>query len=181
MRVMTSTATRKTGRSEVQGRVTQISRSMGGVPKRAVPQVQISAAGLEGDWQEDRKHHGGPDRAVCLFSADLIEALRQEGHPISAGSTGENVTLGGLDWASLVPGARLRFAQGLCLEVTDYATPCKTIAGSFAGGRFVRIGQKVHPGWSRLYARVLAPGPLAQGDAVTVEPAAGVERSTDPG
>ena len=54
------------------------------------------------------------------------------------------------------------------MEVTSYTAPCKNIAGSFAGGGFKRISQKVHPGDSRLYARVLRPGHLAVGQPVTL-------------
>ena len=41
-----------------------------------------------------------------------------------------------------------------------HAQPCPTIGGSFPAGRFERIAEKVHPGESRLYTRVLTPGTL---------------------
>ena len=84
----------------------QISR--GGVPKLAVERARVTTLGLEGDSQHDTVHHGGPERAVCLFSAEVIEKLRGEGHPIEAGKTGENLTVSGLNWAEVVPGDRLR-------------------------------------------------------------------------
>jgi len=34
----------------------------------------------------------------------------------------------------------------------------------------VRVAQKVHPGWSRLYARVLREGSVQIGDAVSFAP-----------
>ena len=52
--------------------------SDGGVPKRPLPWAQVRAEGIEGDRQEDCRYHGGPDRAVCLYSLDLIEALQGE-------------------------------------------------------------------------------------------------------
>ncbi|MFN9577181.1 MAG: MOSC domain-containing protein, partial [Gemmatimonadota bacterium] len=57
------------------GRIEQVSISPGGVPKRAVSEARVTRDGLVGDWQLDRKHHGGPDRAVCLLSAELIARL----------------------------------------------------------------------------------------------------------
>ena len=54
------------------------------------------------------------------------------------------------------------------MEVTGYAEPCKTIRGSFADANSNRIGQRVHAGWSRLYARVLREGVVRPGDAVRV-------------
>ena len=89
------------------GRVIQVNVSRGGVPKRAVSQAFISATGLENDAQADRRHHGGPDRAVSLYAAELIAALAAEGHPIVPGSTGENLTLEGIDWRALAPGSVL--------------------------------------------------------------------------
>ena len=53
---------------------------------------------VEGDKQNDLKHHGGENRAVCLYSMDLITELKKEGHPIFEGSTGENITIQGQDW-----------------------------------------------------------------------------------
>jgi MOSC domain-containing protein YiiM len=80
-------------------RIVQISLSPGGVPKRAVPSARVTTLGLEGDVQRDREHHGGPERAFCLFSQERIRALQAEGHPVTPGSIGENVTLEGLDWS----------------------------------------------------------------------------------
>src|SRR5215217_2518506 len=124
--------------------ISSLNISPGGVPKRPVAEAEVTANGLRGDDQYNKKHHGGPDRAVCLFSAELIEALRAEGHPIAPGTTGENVTIAGLDWTRVTPGARLRLG-GAEVEVTSYTTPCRTIQGSFADGRFSRISQKSHP------------------------------------
>ncbi|HHN78683.1 MAG TPA: MOSC domain-containing protein [Phycisphaerales bacterium] len=150
------------------GILTQISVSDGGVPKRAVASAVISTEGVLGDRQRDLEHHGGPDRAVCLFSAELIERLREEGHPIEPGSAGENLTITGLDWAGVCPGARLRIGGDVVLEITGYTSPCRTIAGSFAGGDFSRISQKKHPGESRVYAKVVAGGMVRAGDDVRV-------------
>lgn len=151
--------------------ILQVSVSNGGVPKRAVPDAMVTRDGLAGDWQSNRKYHGGPDRAVCLLSAELIAQLASEGHPIAPGTTGENLTVSGLDWPSLVPGVRLSVGDAE-LEVVSYAAPCKTIRASFADERFERISQKTHPGESRVYARVLREGHVRTGDPVRVLPSA---------
>jgi len=147
-------------------RVHQVSVSNGGVPKLAVPLARIDIGGIEGDRQNDLKHHGGPDRAVCLFALEVIERLRGEGHPIGPGTAGENLTLEGLDWPRVVPGARLVFDGGVELEITSYTTPCATIRESFAGLRFARIRQSDHPGESRVYARVVRAGEIFLGEGV---------------
>ena len=149
------------------GTVSSINVSNGGVPKTPRHTAWIDRDGVEGDRQRDRRFHGGPDRAVSIYSLELIEALQGEGHPITAGTIGENLTLAGLDWAEMVPGTHLKIGDVL-LEVTSYTSPCKKIAGSFVDGGFVRVSQKVHPGWSRLYARVLSPGTIMPGDDVSL-------------
>jgi MOSC domain-containing protein YiiM len=78
------------------GTIIQISVSQGGVPKLAVPQAHVTPLGLEGDRQAHPEIHGGPNRAVCLWSLEVITALQQEGHPIAPGCAGENITLAGL-------------------------------------------------------------------------------------
>lgn len=151
------------------GRVAFVNVSDGGVPKCPVPRARLTRSGVEGDRQRNLKHHGGPDRAVCLWSLELIDALRDEGHPVFPGSTGENLTVTGIDWSGVVPGARLRIGTAL-VEVTSYTTPCRTIRASFTLWRTGRISQGRHPGWSRVYARVVEEGEVAAGDPVRVDP-----------
>jgi MOSC domain-containing protein YiiM len=150
----------------MDGRIFQLNRSGGGVPKLGVREAFVDANGLEGDRQRNLRFHGGPERALCLFPLELILELQAEGHPIFPGSAGENVTVAGLEWSRVEPGARLSLGGEALVEITSYTSPCKTIAASFAGGDFKRISQKVRPGHSRLYARVLRPGRVAVGDAV---------------
>lgn len=158
------------GARTVTGRVVQVSTSGGGVPKQAVARARVTAAGVEGDRQGNRTHHGRPWQAVCLWSAEVIAGLRAEGHPIGWGSAGENLTVEGLDWAALRPGTRLLAGSAL-LELTAYAIPCRKNARWFRDGRFRRIAQEVAPGAARLYARVVVDGAVAAGDEVVVEPA----------
>jgi len=146
------------------GTLVSINVSKGGVPKRPLPACVITANGLQGDRQRDLEYHGGPMRAVSLYSQDLIEALQAEGHPISAGTIGENFTLKGVPWAEMIPGARFDIGE-VRLELTDYAAPCNIIAASFRDRRSGRVSQKAHPGWSRLYARVLKEGTVRDGVA----------------
>jgi len=151
-------------------RVHQISVSDGGVPKSPVPEARITVNGVSGDRQRNLEAHGGVDRAVCLFSLDVIEALQAEGHSIKPGASGENLTIAGLEWAELKPGDQLRIGDAVRLEIVKYTEPCRFNAQWFRDGNFNRINQKKHPGWSRLYARVLAEGIVKPGDPVTVEP-----------
>lgn len=146
-------------------RVHQISVSGGGVPKLAVESAVIDESGVVGDAQADRVHHGRPHQALCLFSLEVIERFRIEGHPITPGAAGENITVSGLDWAEVTPGRHMRIGS-VEIEITGYTTPCAKNARWFVDGRFNRMHANTHPGESRVYARVLSGGPIRQGDPV---------------
>jgi MOSC domain-containing protein YiiM len=170
--------------STARGTVVSINTSDGGVPKLPVSEARVTVNGLVGDRQRDRRYHGGPDRAVCLYSLEIIQALQAEGHPIGIGSAGENLTVSGVDWGLMVPGRRVR-AGHVVLELTRYAHPCSNLEPYFRDGTFTRISQKVHPGSGRLYARVLEEGVVRTGDAVEMLDASSIgphaERSIRPG
>jgi MOSC domain-containing protein YiiM len=155
-------------REPSDARIFQINRSNGGVPKLPVSSAQVTEQGLDGDRQRDKRNHGGPQRALCLYSLEQILLLQAEGHPIYPGSTGENVTLSGIDLHALGPGDRLALGGEVIIEITGYAHPCQNISDSFADGNSTRISQKLHPGESRLYARVHSGGELRPGLPVRV-------------
>ncbi|NUP69802.1 MAG: MOSC domain-containing protein [Gemmatimonadaceae bacterium] len=149
------------------GRVTGLQRSAGGVPKLPVERAMVGAGGMEGDRQANRRFHGGPDRALCLYAQERLDALAAAGHPVERGTLGENVTIAGVPWEEVRPGARLRLG-GVEVEVTGYAAPCRKISFGFADGGSSRVGQRSNPGWSRVYVRILSAGELTVGDPVTL-------------
>jgi MOSC domain-containing protein YiiM len=55
------------------------------------------------------------------------------------------------------------------VQVTRYTSPCLNIRAAFSGGDVSRISQKTHPGWSRVYARVLRGGTIRTGEAVRID------------
>ena len=150
------------------GTVTQLSVSNGGVPKLAVDHVEVDFGGVTTDRQGNAKHHGHPFQALCLWSEEVIADLQGAGHPIAAGSAGENITISGLDWASLTMGAQLRVGEVL-MQLSSFAVPCRHQAQWFTDGDYSRLhhdsGQI-----SRLYATVIEPGSIRVDDDVVVEP-----------
>jgi MOSC domain-containing protein YiiM len=131
------------------------------MPKLPVPGAQVTAEGVAGDSQRNRKFHGGPDRAICLYSEELYEFLRDNGIAVSAGQIGENFTTRGLDLASLQPGDRLRVG-GCVVEITAVRVPCSQLRKWGATLPEVIVGRS---GW---VAKVTEPGPVQPGDEITV-------------
>lgn len=64
-------------------------------------------------------------------------------------------------------GSRFDIGDSVVLEVTRYTEPCKQIAASFTK-TFRRIDQRDHPGWSRVYTRVLREGVVRVGQPVRI-------------
>jgi MOSC domain-containing protein YiiM len=149
----------------------QINASKGGVPKHGLVEAHLAELGVEEDAHHNTKVHGGPDRGLCLYSLEKILALQGERHPIFPGAIGENLTIVGLDWERLEPGARLRVGDQVLIEITGYTRPCRKIVPYFLNGDVERVSQQQHPGWSRLYAKVINPGLVRVGDRVEFVPA----------
>ncbi|HUS33523.1 MAG TPA: MOSC domain-containing protein [Kofleriaceae bacterium] len=138
-------------------RIFQLAASQGGVPKLPLREARVTTLGLDVDKQKHKKFHGGPDRALCLFSVEVIEALQAEGHPIYPGSTGENVLISGLDWTKLAEGTRIALGDEVIVALTRTTTPCKQIADSFIGRKFQRLAALHEMRW---YCRVEREGLL---------------------
>ena len=149
------------------GSVTSLQASSGGVPKTAIPHAAVGPGGIEGDGQNSRRHHGRPWQALCLYSADLLEELASEGHPIGPGATGENVTIAGVDWSRMRGGLTIDVGE-VRLRTSSPAAPCHKIGDCFVERHWNRIDHVEQPGWSRWYASVLSGGTIRPGDPVTI-------------
>jgi MOSC domain-containing protein YiiM len=140
----------------------QLNVSGGGMPKRPVLFARVTAGGVDGDRQRNRKYHGGPDRAVCLFSEELYDELRDAGVDMPAGSVGENFTTRGLDLRKLAKGDRLRVGAECVIELTDVRVPCRQLRIWDPDLPELIVGRS---GW---VGRVVAEGVVRPGDAVEV-------------
>ena len=138
----------------------------GGVPKPSVDSIDVRLNGVYGERIRDTKHHGGPKRAVCILSNQTLQFLQQDGHPISGGSTGENLLID-IDEDSLRPGVRLKFDH-VKLEITTPAPPCKTIQESFTDGDFKQLSHKLNPQRTRWYAKVIQEGIIRIDEVVEI-------------
>ena len=138
----------------------------GGVPKPPVDSIDVRLNGVYGEHIRDTKHHGGPKRAVCILSNQTLQFLQQDGHPISGGSTGENLLIE-IEEELLRPGVRLLFTH-VELEITSPAPPCKTIKESFTNGDFKQISHTLNPQRTRWYAQVIQEGIISVDEIVEI-------------
>ena len=147
--------------------------ALSGIDKRPVPRrVQVGTLGLGGDHIVNRKHHGGPDQAVYLYSLEDYEAFapvlmeRGLGKVPAPGTFGENLTIQGLESAGVRIGTRLTIGE-LVLEITAPRIPCDKLAARMGDAGFVKVFRQMRrPG---LYARVLQAGTVEAGDVASVQ------------
>lgn len=143
------------------GSIAQLNTSRGGMPKSPVALSDVTTDGLAGDWQKNRKYHGGPDRAVCLYSAEEYDWLRTQGIDLPWGTVGENFTTHGIDLSALKPGDVLS-TPGCTIEITAVRVPCKNL------NRFNSRLMDLVQGRSGWVAKVVRSGVVNSGDALMV-------------
>ena len=111
----------------LSGTVLAVCVSQGGIPKHPVESARVAETGVEGDKQR-YAFHGGPDRAVCLFSIEDYRKLERDGVRAEApGAYGENLLTEGLDYDELRAGDRLQVGDDILLEIYDVREPCTTL------------------------------------------------------
>ena len=116
--------------------------------------VRLGPVGLDGDEQANRKHHGGPDKAVCCFPIEhypAVEAILDR--QICAGAFGENFTTQGLTESDICIGDCYEIADVL-LEVSQPRQPCPTLGHRWHAQDLPR--QMVNLGLSRLVSSCVA-------------------------
>ena len=139
----------------------------GGVPKLPIGKAKVNFEGVEGDFNKFRteKKNSTGTRAVTLFSLEQIQKLKSEGHAIDVGTTGENITVEGIDWPTLEVGARMMIGEAV-IELSEPTAPCSKIGKSFIDGAFSRIDHELELGWSRWSASVIEEGQVEVGSQV---------------
>jgi MOSC domain-containing protein YiiM len=157
----------------VHGRVRSLhrkpeTRSEHGLPKPTVPEIRVTTAGVEGDFNRYRHEdqHDEPMQAVLLMPVEVIRGLNSEGWPIAEGDVGENITTEGIPNSEFHPGDRFRVGDSV-LEVSKPCTPCTNLellpyVGKEKGPTFLKtvFGRR---GW---YASVVREGRVRTGDRV---------------
>jgi MOSC domain-containing protein YiiM len=125
--------------------------------------VVLRRDGIVGDVQVDRKNHGGPDKAVYLYSADNYPYWQRElgVDALPYGYFGENLTVTGWPDDAVHIGDTFRVGE-VILQVTQPRVPCFKLG--------MKVGDSAFPkrflpsGRVGFYLRVLRTGELRVGD-----------------
>jgi MOSC domain-containing protein YiiM len=128
-----------------------------------------AGSGLVGDTIGNQNLHGGDDQAVYAYAREDLDAWETElQREITNGMFGENLTTSGVDVTGALIGERWRIgSDGLLLEVSAPRTPCRTFQAFLNLNRWIKTFTEA--GKPGAYFRVISPGTVRGGDAITVE------------
>jgi MOSC domain-containing protein YiiM len=134
-----------------------------GGAKRPVPRAVLRVGGFEGDGQADRRNHGGPDKAVCVYSSvHYPHWQRMLGRRLDPGAFSENLTVSAIREARVCVGDVFRAGEAV-VQVSTPRTPCDKVAGKNGEKQLSKwISGSGHTGF---YMRVLEEGLVQKGDA----------------
>lgn len=145
----------------VSGVVVAVCTGAGGIPKFPVDSALVSLLGLEGDRQRFA-FHGGPNRAVCLFSIEDYRRLQRDGVACTPpGAFGENLLTEGLDFEQLRADDELLIGVDVRIAIHDVREPCKTLKSVDARFPNLMLGR------SGFVCRVVRPGTVRAGMTIS--------------
>ena len=134
-----------------------------GGAKMPVPRAMLRFDGFEGDGQADRRNHGGPDKAVCVYSSvHYPHWQRMLGRRLDSGAFSENLTVSGMREARVCVGDVFRAGEAV-VQVSTPRTPCDKVAGK--NGEKQLSKWISGSGYTGFYMRVLEEGLVKTGDA----------------
>lgn len=146
-----------------------------GIDKHATAgPVRLTRLNLEGDAQADLNHHGGPDKAVCVYPRAHYPAWRRELRALfpdlsdemfDCGAFGENFCVDGLTEPDVCIGDV--FAIGTArVQLTQPRQPCWKLARRW---RLKDLAARVqHTGRTGWYFRVLEEGLVEAGQPLVL-------------
>ncbi|MED1862607.1 MOSC domain-containing protein [Fictibacillus nanhaiensis] len=123
---------------------------------------------FEGDGVGDTKHHGGTDKAVCVYPSEHYEKWTTELNlkaPLSVPAFGENLTVKGLLEDDVCIGDVFSVGEAI-VQITQPRQPCQTLASILC--RPDMIKKVVDTGRTGYYLRVIKEGLVAAGDEMVL-------------
>lgn len=126
--------------------------------------LYLSTINFEGDGQADLKHHGGRDKAVCVYAFEHYPYWEQElAQQLPYGAFGENLTITGLLESDVYIGNIYKIGEAL-VQVTQPRQPCYKLAYRYHRKDFPFLVQNT--GFTGFYVRVLEEGTVSPSDEI---------------
>jgi MOSC domain-containing protein YiiM len=133
-----------------------------GICKKPVSgQVTLRALGFDGDGVADSKNHGGPDKAICVYSLDHYPFWEKTlGVMLPAAAFGENLSVSNLKEDDVCIGDIFLLGTAT-VQISQPRQPCTTLAARYGRNDLVKL--VINSGFSGFYFRVLQEGEVRVG------------------
>lgn len=132
--------------------------------KEQVEEAYLTKNGFNGDGVADLKHHGGPDRAVCVYPFEHYKLWEEEfGHVLSASTFGENITVTNMLEADVHIGDIYQLGDAV-IQITQGRVPCSTITKRTNNPLIMK--RMVETGFTGYLCRVLEEGNVCQNSKI---------------
>jgi MOSC domain-containing protein YiiM len=123
--------------------------------------VVLKETGFENDGVGDLKHHGGSDKAVCVYSLDHYSYWEDTlGIRLPDAAFGENLTVSNLSEDEICIGDIFLLGTS-SVQVSQPRQPCRTLAARYGRDDLVKL--VVDSGHTGFYLRVLEEGIVEKG------------------
>ncbi|AIE79478.1 MOSC domain-containing protein [Bacillus anthracis] len=136
-----------------------------GINKKQVKEpVYLSFVKFNGDGQADLVHHGGVDKAVCVYTGDHYPYWEKElNQDLVYGAFGENITVSGMREEDVCIGDMFELGQAI-VQVTQPRQPCFKLAKKYNIPKLPLYFQET--GYTGFYFRVLKEGWVSSVDTL---------------
>ncbi|MGG8384115.1 MOSC domain-containing protein [Bacillus sp. R-CC1] len=136
-----------------------------GINKKQVKEpVYLSFVKFNGDGQADLVHHGGVDKAVCVYTGDHYPYWEKElNQDLVYGAFGENITVSGMREEDVCIGDTFELGQAI-VQVTQPRQPCFKLAKKYNIPKLPLYFQET--GYTGFYFRVLKEGWVSSVDTL---------------
>ncbi|MEB8676815.1 MOSC domain-containing protein [Bacillus cereus] len=136
-----------------------------GINKKQVKElVYLSFVKFNGDGQADLVHHGGVDKAVCVYTGDHYPYWEKElNQDLVYGAFGENITVSGMSEEDVCIGDTFELGQAI-VQVTQPRQPCFKLAKKYNIPKLPLYFQET--GYTGFYFRVLKEGWVSSVDTL---------------
>ncbi|MCT8138564.1 MOSC domain-containing protein [Anaerobacillus sp. CMMVII] len=128
--------------------------------------LKLGELGFEGDEQADLVHHGGSDKAVCVYSMEHYQYWEKIlSRKLDYGAFGENVTVTGMTEIDVCIGDLFQIGEAV-VQVSQPRQPCYKLAARYNVPEMVALVQ--NSGYTGFYFRVIKEGVIDVSSKITL-------------
>ena len=134
-----------------------------GICKDTIEEAYLTFDGFKKDDVADKKHHGGPDRAVCIYPTEhYVQWNNEFDWTLPSAAFGENITASGMTEAEVCIGDVFLLGEAM-IQVTQGRIPCNTIDQRLG---YPVMKHMIQTGFTGYLCRVLQEGTVRSTDKI---------------